>query len=229
MHINNKKELLLHIYKLKSAIYIFDKNIKIKIHEFIDLLVIKEIIYDDVYLLSKIKNSRNVVVLDIGAGIGDFAIYVAKRYANSQVISFEPNINNYNLFKQNIMLNNINTVTVYNVAVGTKKRCSFDLEGVQSKAINKAGIIKGVMLGDYINSKINLIKIDAEGSEINILKSIKPKQFKLINNFAIEYHNHIIDNADKKITSILRKYNFKCSIIHDLYNDDMGYIYASKK
>ena len=56
----------------------------------IDLLVVKETLCDDVYGLAEL-NALDGVVVDVGAGIGDFTIAAASRSPRLRVLSYEPN------------------------------------------------------------------------------------------------------------------------------------------
>ena len=58
---------------------------------------------NDFYGLEKISLSKDDLVIDIGANVGIFSIYVKKKFG-CRVISFEPVIDNFNSFKENIIL-----------------------------------------------------------------------------------------------------------------------------
>ncbi len=59
------------------------------------------------------------IFFDIGANIGVFSIYCAKRHKDVAVYSFEPEYSNLNLLKENVILNNLmSRVKIYSVAVG---------------------------------------------------------------------------------------------------------------
>ena len=93
---------------------------------------------------------------------------------------------------------------------------------------------KLISLGDFILSNnlrhIDLVKIDVEGSEFEVLKSIKPEQFSGIKQLSIEVHN--INNRVEHITSYLRQYGYIIDVDQNwIYkNLDMNQymIYAKK-
>ncbi len=77
--------------------------------DFIDLVdsgtpscVFTELQRDD-YGLEQIYLSKDDIVIDIGANIGMFSIYVKKKF-NCKVIAFEPVPLNFEHFKKNITL-----------------------------------------------------------------------------------------------------------------------------
>jgi len=84
-----------------------------------DVTAIKEIfsrIYDRYF---ELKTSE--IIIDIGAHIGIFTIYVRN---NPEILAFEPNPENYILLKYNIAFNRLKNVNIYPYALGEKKGLS---------------------------------------------------------------------------------------------------------
>ena len=130
---------------------------------------------------------------DIGANIGQYSLYPAKKYGKDvQVFAFEPQSNNYYALNKNIYLNNLsNHILSYCVAVSGRSefsklyipkfipggnRSQFgaeDLENMKISATHTQGMF-GVTLDDLCGQwKFpcpNYIKIDVDGLEIAILK-----------------------------------------------------------
>jgi FkbM family methyltransferase len=71
--------------------------------------------------------------------------------------------------------------------------------------------IRIIRMSEYINNlnikKIDLIKIDVEGYELNVLQGINKEQFKFINYFIIEVENYNNSNLND-IISLLKDNNF---------------------
>lgn len=65
-------------------------------------------------------------------------------------------------------------------------------------------------LGRFIENnqitRIDLLKIDVEGAELDVINSIKPEQFLLIKQLSIEVHD--IDNRVEKLVSYLQKQGY---------------------
>jgi FkbM family methyltransferase len=153
-------------------------------------------------------NHPKPIILDIGGNIGGFAIWASNKWKNATIYSYEPIKNNFDLLKKNIK--DIDNIFAINVAVGSKNEkkemfyglnnigeCSF-YKGVEQT--DKTEIVD-VMSGELL-PKANIVKIDTEGAEIEILKSMtfEPEVF------LIEYHSadnrRIIDNLLQKYTLI---------------------------
>lgn len=198
----------------------------------IDLITIKETVLDDEYQISALKRPLRSVI-DVGAGLGDFSILTAKKFPRAKIVAFEPNKGEYDLFKENLRLNKVTNAKIYNRAVGRKKNyflylAASNIHGSTIKnyrAIKKVKV-KGVRLDDFITEKVDLLKIDCEGAELDVLKSITPKKFALIRRIVAEYHNNIIHDEDKKITTILKKYHFKVSVEKNKIVPTTGYVFG---
>src|SRR5919202_3289804 len=70
----------------------------------------------DIYQTSIIKHNDNV--LDLGAGIGDFAIKAMQRAKS--VIAIEPNQEDFDLFLSNLRANAYDNVVPLNIGVASK-------------------------------------------------------------------------------------------------------------
>ncbi|HAT8218209.1 TPA: methyltransferase, partial [Legionella pneumophila] len=67
-----------------------------------------------------------------------------------------------------------------------------------------------ISLGRFIEknriTRIDLLKIDVEGAELDVINSIKPEQFSFIKQLSIEVHD--IDNRVEKLVSYLQKQGY---------------------
>lgn len=127
-------------------------------------------------LFSKMKSKR--IALDIGANIGNHSVFFSNHF--SQVISFEPNQRTYLLLLANSMLKE--NIAVHNLGCSDREfstavNYSPENVGMASLCRNEGSMkseFKLVRLDDFINKdiwgKIDFIKIDIEGHEIEALK-----------------------------------------------------------
>jgi FkbM family methyltransferase len=134
--------------------------------------------------------SRDVNVIDIGANIGYYTI-LASRLAGAEkrVFSFEPQASMVGKLRRNIEANSLSNVEVFPFALAdTPGTAIFNLplEGVEAfgsmRANGRFKIAKTVQvemhrLDDVLdklgNPKIGLIKMDAEGAELLILRGAR--------------------------------------------------------
>ena len=106
----------------------------------------------------------------MGANYGDTAIWWAKSYG-SKVIAFEPLVDVYQELIENIKLNDVEVVA-YNVAVGNGGEISGNSNG-HMFSLGGDTKIKTVKLDDYSFNRVDLLKIDVEGFEIEVLQGAK--------------------------------------------------------
>lgn len=169
---------------------------------------------------------KNSVVIDVGASIGDFSIILAKAFEAKKVISIEPDKRFYLYLLKNINLNNLKqNILPLNVAIG-EKTGTMTLFKTSGFFLSK--LIKGIpetfqciSLDDLINElalpRIDLIKIDTEGSELpilkggdNILKQFKPR-------IILEIHSK---KDSINVVKLLSKYNY--GLVYEKVNFSQG-------
>lgn len=123
------------------------------------------------------NKSEHLTFIDVGACIGNHTVFFSK-VIGAHVISFEPDIRNYNLLVRNIDLNNVGVlVSARYSAVGNLfKRVCFQHDTSNNCGMSKIAAsgnekVYVVPLDDTINdkSKVHLIKIDVEGYNLPVL------------------------------------------------------------
>jgi FkbM family methyltransferase len=146
------------------------------------------------YINEYLNNSD--IHFDIGANIGVFSVYAAKRHSNLKVYCFEPEYSNLNALKNNITKNNLtDQVKIFGVGIGnfvgfselhiqdmttgsaahteSKDKITTTDEGYP--VIWTEGIISVTI--DYICEQLgvvpNTLKIDTDGNEDKILDGAK--------------------------------------------------------
>ena len=136
--------------------------------------------------------SPESVFIDIGANYGIFSFLAAKHLTLGKVISFEPNPYIYKYFLENLKLNNPDNVVSFHCAVGEEDsflKLQFDenhsgVSHVKTEVNNKENsalqhvnvpvfnINKWNFLSKEIQDSDINIKIDVEGYEYNIIKTL---------------------------------------------------------
>jgi FkbM family methyltransferase len=138
----------------------------------------------------------NTCYFDIGANIGQYSLYPARKYGRDvQVYAFEPQSNNYYSLNKNIFRNKLaEIITSYCVAISGRTEFSklyipkfipggnrsqfgkVDISNMKIPTTHTQGMF-GVTLDDLCNQWgfpcPNYIKIDVDGIEISILKGAK--------------------------------------------------------
>jgi len=159
------------------------------------------------------------VVVDVGAYIGSYTIRCAKLVGEKgKVIAIEPLPENIVLLKENIKFNNLNNVYIENVAISNKPNKVFlyysDFapsnatikQNTNLEIYNRRIMVNTATLDSIVKKynlgKIDLLKVDVEGDELEVINS--PKTLKVTRRIIIEVFPKNFDEA----LSILKAYGF---------------------
>ena len=141
---------------------------------------------------------RNCSIVDIGAHIGIFTLYCCQARA-LKVLAFEPESKNFKLLMKNVQANHLSNVHAFRLGVWSRNETKilFTTSGSGfhsfypannhiggSETISCVGI--NTVL-DPLESPV-FIKIDAEGSEYEIINHIKSRNTAKISGMVLEYH-----------------------------------------
>lgn len=135
-------------------------------------------------------------VFDVGTNIGEVILNIAKQAKKGVVHGFEPVPYNFNKVSNNISLNSFTNIILNNLALSDRNETLFfDDEEVKGHSglisMNKNKIrnskeVKAITFDSYVEDKnikrMDFIKIDIEGFELNFLKGAEQsiKKFKPI-------------------------------------------------
>lgn len=184
--------------------------------------------YYEFFYLNKYNNicNKNMgIVIDVGANCGTFTRFVQK-FGAKQIFSIEPNKRAFTAFKNTF--DKYDNIIGLNYGLGEKDTkeilyscnnnstlCSilkeqidkfkyngfengYELEEIEIKSFNS--FLKENNLED---KTIDLIKIDVEGFEYNIFKSIEDHHLEQIQNIIIETHH--VDKKSEQLVEIIEK------------------------
>jgi len=134
--------------------------------------------YDD----GSFNISPGDVIVDIGAHVGMVSIYLAKKYPNARIYSYEPNPTNFGNFMKNLEINGVTSITPFNLAVTSDGRsvcgtlsnpnntgCSTIYEPNNIRPWNSESTTLNDIIKDNGIDKIRVLKMDCEGSEYEIM------------------------------------------------------------
>ena len=215
---------IFHYFNLKNneCIAEFRNGIKCIIRNRSDTVVFLENFFLDSYdRVEGFMIKENDTVIDIGAHIGYFTIYAAKKAKKGKVISFEPSKESFKVLKNNLKINNIQNVNIENIGVRNESGNSIlyvdrDNEIGNSMFSNDKNLIKEnvqvtsitEIIKKYNVKSIDLLKLDCEGAEYEIILKLPINILNKIKRISIEVHK--IDNFDiKDIEKFLLENNFQ--------------------
>lgn len=114
-------------------------------------------------------------IYDIGGYNGIYGLLAAKAHPDSEVVIFEPAEINYRQIKLNIQLNQLRNCTVVQAAVTEKEGVVHFTNGTSGAEhiVDSGTEVKAVSLSSL--PPADLIKIDAEGAEVSIMRGLTYK------------------------------------------------------
>jgi FkbM family methyltransferase len=177
--------------------------------------LINEIFIDKEYFFT--VDAEMPIIIDCGSNIGISIIYFKNLYPKAKILAFEADPYVFKILNKNITENNLD-VTLNNCALcNSNEPVSFymcngpwNLKGSilkQRGGTNKVDV-EGRKLSSYISKykRIDLIKIDIEGAEIEVINDLYAhNMLGIANNYIIEFH-HNIEDKKTYLSDFLRKF-----------------------
>ena len=186
------------------------------------LILINELLVAEDYYF-KTDNSEPVII-DCGSNFGLSLFYYKKIYPNSKIICFEPLSSMREILKSNIDNNQWSNIRLEPYALW-KEDCTMvfkvPLDDFMAGSLTERRLndninfieenVKCTTLSKYLNQKVDFLKIDIEGAELDVL--IEAKEFlKNVNYLFCEYHHSLESPNLGKIISILEEVGFDINI-----------------
>jgi len=148
-------------------------------------------------------NFRGVFV-DVGAYIGSYTLRAAK-YCE-KVYSFVPNPYSFRLLEMNVRDNNFSNVELYNLALGSdfgeaRLKISLTTSSISDDGEYK---VKVIPLDSLRLKRVDLMKVDVEGYEVNVLKGAE-STLDVTDEVIIE----VREKNMKEVEEIMRQHGFR--------------------
>ena len=157
------------------------------------------------YLKNGIVLKPGSTVVDIGANVGAFAVLASSIVGPcGRVIAFEPIAQTFERLKENIALNGLDNVDCRRAAIDSREGAiTLRVTGKSAYATahyaNKIGdewaietapcLTLDQVFKDFQIDRINLLKVDCEGSEHGIFETLSPDAADRIDQIAMEVHD----------------------------------------
>jgi len=203
---------------------------KIQLEELTDLKTFWQIFLRRVYQV----RTSDEVILDLGANIGLFSLYAARTAPQARIFSFEPfpstfrrlseTIQNHNLGERVTCLNYAATGSdgiriMPDVEVPSQRRALASTQSEKSGPQVLGKTLEAILDENQL-ARVDLLKIDIEGSEYEVLLSTSPAVLKRIRRIALEYHGDSAPYSKQQLFDHLTQAGF--AALRDAC-DDLGY------
>ena len=169
-----------------------------------DLSTYDRVFIDQEYDFATDKSPR--VIVDAGANIGLASIYFASRYPSSIIIAIEPEASNYELLKKNVALyaniitlnaalwNKNEEISVVDPGIGKHGFITQEKDNQEEIPRNFLQQVHGItvdkIMEDYELTRIDILKMDIEGAELEVFKDSSSWIGK-VNAIIVELHERM--------------------------------------
>lgn len=178
----------------------------------------QEIFIKEIYKLPIF--SHDPYFIDGGANIGLASIYLKKRYPSATILAFEPDKKVFSFLESNLkcLSNSAEILLIQNGLWKEETTLNFFSEGSDGGRIKNDSdseniiSISTVRLSNFIDRRVDFLKLDIEGAEFEVLKEIESK-LNLVDRIFIEYHSFVgQEQVLPELITILKKAGYRLNI-----------------
>jgi len=200
----------------------------------------REIFIDECYTHRNFyRPNPGDVIIDCGANIGYFSHYMASQSKDITVYALEPSQKTFSRLIDNIQTNQMEkvikpipfglfnkeatlTLNIAKMAGSSSSYVSSDqIEEIRCKTLPQ--LMKELNL-----AKIDLLKMDVEGAELEIFEGIDDDTFSKISHITLEYHEENRPGCQKILTDKLKQHFKFVESWPISKNNELGILRASK-
>ncbi len=197
-------------------------------------ILIREILIDESYRFKSMNEYP--LIIDCGANFGLSVYYFKSIFPKSKIIAFEPNPDLYSILLDNIKINDWDDVEVFPFALSnTNEKTKFFIpEKMPMGGSLKTRLVKNrndikicevncVRLNSYIEREVDFLKLDIEGSELEVLNDCE-KNLSNVKFIFCEFHfgDGLSNDRLPQLLSVLSQAGFKYTVNGSLWNSSLS-------
>ena len=205
--------------------------------------MVREIWAEESYLPAAWGQPVEPTIVDVGANVGVFAVWAAKRLEAARVIAVEPGPNTVTFLRQNLSRNGVTNAEVDAVAIGGEKRTAslyrrgpgamttLYLRDAYGSTFAHEAEVEVITLDElFVRHRIDgcdLLKLDCEGAEYEILFGADEATLGRIRHIAGEYHEGLNEHRADDLQAFLESKGFSFTLFPPL-DQEGGHFHASR-
>ncbi len=275
---DNTRQDITNLLKADQAYTLANSLTIAQLNQYETEYLYQEIFIDKTYVKHNIQLDDKATVIDIGANIGLFGLFIAENYHDTKVYCFEPSPPTFEVLNLNSQIYPDNIIPIAKGVASEVGREEFTyypnssvfsgfypdakndqaaIKSIAKNIIEQQFADKSIQIDEYVDelvkdrtqaqhfecelttvsaiikqhdlNTIDLLKIDAEGSELPILQGISQQDWNKIQQIVIEVHHHDDDKLEQ-VLSYLTTNNFSYEIETEqlLNGSGLHNIYARK-
>ncbi len=216
---------------------------RFKVVTALDLWILKEVCLDREYERYGATIRNGWTVVDVGAGLGEFCIQVAREHPDCRVYAFEPGSESFALLRENVGLNAVRNVSLFPWAVGGRAGVSVLRLAAGTRARASIATAAGTpgqpwadvpttTLGEIFRDldipRCDFLKVDCEGAEYDILMGADAGTLDRIAHMSIEYHDGVTAFSGVDLARFLESRGFRVRQVRNpAYPAKLGWLSAA--
>lgn len=167
--------------------------------------MILEIWYDEVYTGQFYTPAPGDVIIDAGANIGLFSLFMVRREPDCKVFAYEPFEENFRFLSENLAVAGASAVRAFPFALAGESGVSAMSDGggraqdhqmtANRPADSGRPAIRTCSLAEVLEmagvEAVQLFKCDIEGSERDLFAAATAETLRRVRRYAIEYHDNL--------------------------------------
>jgi FkbM family methyltransferase len=167
---------------------------------------LREIWMERIYTTGFYSPADGDVVIDAGANIGLFAIYIARQNRKCRVVALEPFAENFQYLEANVERAGAKNVSCHQTALGAASGTG-TMEAVGDRSLDhvlridprSANGVPVMPLSEIFAlagaDAIDFLKVDIEGSEHDVFAAATTDVLARCKRIAMEYHDHMVPDT----------------------------------
>lgn len=209
------------------------------ISNLLDLWVVKETLIDRQYEAASLPLEEDWTVVDIGAAMGDYAVWAARQVPHGRVVAVEPFPEAVELMRHNLGQNSVSNVEVIAAAVtGKSGPATLNLVGgslVQHSTAIHAGmdskrLVSSLTLQELLTEaqvdSCDYLKMDCEGAEYDILFTTAPETMAKIQRICMEVHDGMTQYEREDMQRFLQGRGYLTKLTLNPVHENLALLYA---
>ncbi len=212
-----------------------------------DAWLVKETCLDRDYDRLGIAIEDGWRILDVGAGIGEFAVIAARSSPHGVVHACEPFRGSFAMLLTNIDLNDLGNVRPFEEAVsGAPADLALDLSAGDEarfstrpapgtgaspdRAVQRvASTTLREAIGRLPAGRCDLLKLDCEGAEFDIVLTSDDACWTAVDRVVAEYHEEVSTGRAEELAAALDRRGFDVRLRPSRYRRKLGFLVATRR
>ncbi len=222
-----------------AVIRLRKSGVQFRVRGAMDVWIVKETYLDRFYERYGTSIGDGWAVMDIGAGIGDYALYAALVHPQNTVYAFEPFPESFALLQENLQLNQVSNVQAFPQAIAAETgTLALDLSSGEPLQFSTEGpatlgdtlTVPSLSLAEALErlalKRCHVLKMDCEGAEYGILLNSPNWVLDRIERIVMEYHEGVTSYGHGDLAEFLESKGFQVRTWPNPVHAHLGFLYG---